>query len=86
MSQIKIQLHFHYGYMHTAEFLDNGSSFRGPSHMLALMRVYDRLNIFNQSINQSINQSMGMTNHLQKMNAILEDKQRWASKSVLIQV
>ena len=29
---------------------------------------------------------MGMTNHLQKMNAILEDKQRWASTSVLTQV
>ena len=37
--------------------LENGSSLRGPSHMLAPMRVYDRLYIFNQSINQSINQS-----------------------------
>ena len=52
MSQMNIHLHFHYGYMHTAEFLHNGSFLRGPSHMLAPMKVYDWLNLFNQSINQ----------------------------------
>ena len=52
MSQMNIHLHFHYGYMHTAEFLHNGLFLRGPSHMLAPMKVYDWLNLFNQSINQ----------------------------------